>query len=1482
MLRRISIGLGAVFAALVAALLGGYLYLQSDGGKRVLAGMVAHALSSPGRTVTIEGLAGAVPFDLTAARITVSDRTGTWLKIEDARIAIDGTALWHRELAVRQLTASAVMIARVPEAAPDTKPARTIGVSLPKLPVAVTIDRLVVDRVDLAETVLGQPARLTLSGRAALGGNEASLHLDLIRTDDSAGRALLAMTLSGDPAVLDLKLDVSEPTGLLMARLLGSSQPQPLAVTLAGLGPLSSWQGKLSGRVGDLLSVEGDLGLKQNRGLHIGLDGSATQQDLVPPSLQPLLGERVTFAVDLGLDHDIVTLDRLVLNAAALIVSGSAKLDKATQAVSGAAEVVLPDLEATQALLGTSLAGKGQLDLELGGGTAQPALQAKITGTGIESAGFGLAQLDASLTLKPDGPIGEPKTVWQVGAQGRLTGITRAGQALPAGLGDVIDWSLAGSAAPQERIFALDQLSAKGAGLELAAKGQIWPDAAAGKVSLKVEELAAFGGLLRLPRMQGRLSVDADVATEASSHVTATLKGRAERFTVGNHVADAILGPTVTIEAAAIRGTDGRVALSDLNVAGAAATLTGNAEYAPDSGALTGKFVMRMPKLDPLAPAIRVPIRGDASLTADLGGNLDRPSMQSLLEGRDLEIEHVPIGRLTAQISVEDVAQPTGTISAMFDLAGVHARLDADYAMRLNDTLNLRNLVLSAGDGRLAGDLDYDLAHDLASGKLAGIFPDLQPWSAAAGMTLAGNATTNINLVPKEGQIAEFNVTGSDIKIGAGEDAVLLSQVKLQGKGRNLMNEPAGSVTLDASGVATGNLHLSRTHLDADIHSDSAIGFGGQGDGDLKLAGQGGQERLLPVTLDLSGDWSEREGVRSVTLSRFAGALGGDQAKLLQPATLVLGTAETRLAGLDLDLAGGRISGDAALSRDRVTLKIEGKQLPLAIVGHLLGRSLTGTLAFATNLDGSRTAPGGKMTMTGRDIRIAEPEGSTIPPVGFDLSLTPRAGQVMLDGRLSMPDAKLLSATGTLPLDFTASSLMEVVPADRPIALKLDGDGQLRGFTEMLALGEDRLSGHYTVALTIEGTRAEPRVRGRLALADGRYLNQAYGTELRNVAATLEGDQTKLKLTQFSAEDMHGGTLKAAGGIDLAALPSPLLDLKASLTGLRVTNIDTARVTATGDVGIEGSLAEPKLTANLTIPRAEFRIPDRLPRSVATLDVIVIDSRDPHSTAQRLSEMRRQPARPSLGPRVALDVALALPGQVFLRGRGLDSEWRGKVRLTGDDIHPEIAGRLETVHGTMDLLGKSFVIRRGIITFPTGQITEPQMDVLAEYSAADITAQATLTGSPGSPNLALSSTPQVPQDEILSRVLFGSDTSRITAAQGAQIALAANSLATGGPGILDRLRQAIGLDRLDIGSASTSPAALVSNNPNRPANEPEDTGPTVSGGKYIAPGVFVGVEQGASAQTSRAKVEVDITRGLTAYSSVGTTSQVGLDWRLDY
>jgi translocation and assembly module TamB len=77
-------------------------------------------------------------------------------------------------------------------------------------------------------------------------------------------------------------------------------------------------------------------------------------------------------------------------------------------------------------------------------------------------------------------------------------------------------------------------------------------------------------------------------------------------------------------------------------------------------------------------------------------------------------------------------------------------------------------------------------------------------------------------------------------------------------------------------------------------------------------------------------------------------------------------------------------------------------------------------------------------------------------------------------------------------------------------------------------------------------------------------------------------------------------------------------------------------------------------------------IPDHLPPSVARLKVVEINSR----SATRRALPSQQPEPPALP--AALDVELAVPGRVFVRGRGLDSEWGGQVKITGTSAAPQM------------------------------------------------------------------------------------------------------------------------------------------------------------------------------------------------------------------
>lgn len=1477
--RYIFMALGGAVAALLLSLLAGAALLSTEMGNAWLAATLARTLSTPDQTVKIAGLTVSPPFDLRIAVIDVADREGTWLEIENARLDIAGAALLHGELAVRELSADTVTVSRLPLTGAAPTSAAPLRIDMPRLPVELALDKLAVRQILLAAAILGEPASLSLAGDARLVEGSATLNLALERIDQTPGNVAIALVLAGTPAKLDLVANIDEPTGLAMARLLDRTDRVPLEIALQGSGPVSDWRGKLTARAGTLLDLKADLHLVSKNGYHLDFAGEAGQAGLLPATLQPLIGERIRFAAVAGLDGNLVTFSRLSLSGTAAELEAVGKLDMASQWVGAEAHLRLPDLAAVETLAGLPLAGRLRIDAAIEGKLAQPMVEVRFVGEGARIAGFGIDRMGGQFRVAGEGDGADR---WSVSGRGQFGGLSRDGLALPAGLDDRIDWSIVGTLDPASETFALDGLTVSGVGVDLVAAGQLSPQASQGSLTLQIAELGAFGSLAGLSNFRGQLSLDADLETDATAIVSAVLHGATENLHTGIAEIDALLGPRLEFRARAERNPGGQIDLSDLTLTGVVATMAGGGTYVPASDRLAGDMLVKIATLEPLGPSLETALRGSLSLTGKFGGTLRQPVLQARIDGQDLGTTEVLIRRLTVQADLSDFSRPAGTLTASFDLAGVASRLETGFAQPTPDRLSLHNLVFSAGGARLAGTIDYDIANGRAAGTLAGTVPDLEPWSALATLSLTGSADLTLKLGMADGQTADLRLTGNDLAFGAGSQITRIASLTLGAQGRDLTGTPNGHITADIAGAQTGGLWLARTRVQVVLHSADAADFAGDTTG---IAAVVGTQPALPLRLELAGDWSRSQGGQRIALSRFVGTLGTDGASLRHTTSLIVDPDGYRLANLDLEFAGGRLSGDAALQGDSLAVRLEGVQLPLAPIGRILGRDLAGTIDLAADLDGPAAALRGHITLTGRSLRLSSVGEPDLPPLGLELAIRPDGNRLMLQGTVSDPDAKLIGVVGTIPFELRPRSLALIFPEKRPIALHFDGDGRLETIGELLPLGEDRLAGAYKVALVIDGTLAEPAAGGHLTIENGTYVNQAFGTEVKAITAELVGDRTRLTLTQASADDGQGGRITASGAIDLAASPSPALALQVKLVGFRIANSDDARVTADGEVRVEGSLDAPKLLGRLRVPRAEFRIPDRLPPSVVVLDVVRIDSRKPDVVAQKLAAAEQQAAATKTVLPVVLDLRIDIPGRTFVRGHGLESEWRGAITIAGNGAVPEIMGRLEAVHGTLELLGRSFVVRRGAIDFPSGKIDEPRFDILAEHSQADITARAALSGSPTSPRLVLSSDPQLPQDEILSRVLFGRDVSQITPAEGLQLAYAATNLARGGPGLLDRLRGAIGLDRLAIGTAplaGTSEGAPTE--PGKAVGGQAAPIPTVSGGKYVAPGVFIGAEQGATAQSTRTRVEIDVTRHITGYSSVGIngSSRVGVDWRYDY
>ncbi len=98
---------------------------------------------------------------------------------------------------------------------------------------------------------------------------------------------------------------------------------------------------------------------------------------------------------------------------------------------------------------------------------------------------------------------------------------------------------------------------------------------------------------------------------------------------------------------------------------------------------------------------------------------------------------------------------------------------------------------------------------------------------------------------------------------------------------------------------------------------------------------------------------------------------------------------------------------------------------------------------------------------------------------------------------------------------------------------------------------------------------------------------------------------------------------------------------------------------------------------------------------------------------------------------------------------------------------------------------------------------------------------------------------------------------------------------------VDRLRGRLGLTRLVFGSA---PPGTASSNLTPAAGGNAATSPAISGGKYVAKGVYVGATQGLTPQSSKVTVEIEVRPHVTVETDLSQTAGtgIGLNYKYDY
>ena len=627
-LRWLGITLAAVLFVLVAV----FGLLQTQIGKGWLEREIARAASSPDFAVSIGGLGGSVPFRMTVRRIDIGDRDGTYLTLHGIDLDISATALLARRAHIRSLTFAEIEMARS-STAPSSTPLIDY-LRVPHLPVGIVLDRLLIDKLAIDPPVLGESLVATVAGNAVLAGGTVSAELDLHRIDGSAGSLNLAMKLAGDPPIMSLRLDGSEPTGVLLDRVLGRTDRLPLAFSVNGAGPIADWHGQLTASAGQIARFDADLALAAAAETVLSLSGKAAVSPLLPTEIAPLAGDRIALSLRARFGERVM-VDPLSVQLAAGALTGNAVFGGPEKSLAAHLRADLPDTSVLADLLGQRIDGSAVLTAVATGSTSHPAVELNLSGSGIRIASSGAEHIDTDIRASPTAPLDQPDARIEFTANGRIGGlVVPEGVAVPPDIGRDIQWSLAGTAARDGGTVDLSRLSAAGAGIALAGSGQLSEGGPIqGLVHLTVADLRPFSGVVGRA-VAGSLDIEATAAREGVAGFTANLTGTAEGLTTGIPAADALFGGSATAAGSLQRDSAGALIVNRLAITGAALSLSGDARFDPGSNALSAELALGLPRLNPLGPALGTELTGAVSARLNIAGALGRLQLRGNIDGK--------------------------------------------------------------------------------------------------------------------------------------------------------------------------------------------------------------------------------------------------------------------------------------------------------------------------------------------------------------------------------------------------------------------------------------------------------------------------------------------------------------------------------------------------------------------------------------------------------------------------------------------------------------------------------------------------------------------------------------------------------------------------------------------------------------------------------------------------------------------------------
>ncbi len=754
-----------------------------------------------------------------------------------------------------------------------------------------------------------------------------------------------------------------------------------------------------------------------------------------------------------------------------------------------------------------------------------------------------------------------------------------------------------------------------------------------------------------------------------------------------------------------VAGKSGRTLhIDELTGALAEATLNGRGSYDLDSESVDASFALQKFRPSELASTAKYLYGFDALVGVDatVAGSWSAPATEAAMRIDELTYDGTPLPPMSLSFVGND-----GALRIEADRSGGSRLLTGTLELSGNYPLHTEIDVGSLPISEMLRTLPIFLDRERAVWTVDGTAVIDVP------LTESSELAFRADIDSVEARFTDASARASRFTIDGTAESVRIEGFELRGVDNNIKIN--GVVPLSAD-----------TMFDLNAEGRLDLGFVKIFEPELEIEGLA----VLAGTLTGSLEAPDVDGTLRIDNSSGSWA-GVDWSDLSLSAT----AEEDRLSEivLDANVLGGRVELDGRLPfvEQAGAGRLEFKIIDVDVMPNTADGTVVVGLSGAIDLPSAEIASwSGAGTLDRVSARAADS--------AVDLART--VPWKLVGGSLAMPDVQFEGRHGQLAISIVSMTLNDF--SDISIDATASGLVDIAFANAFIESPGTRIDGRLELDAAVRRVDSDLAISGQATLTDGRLSLVDPGFVLSNVVATLVFDDETITISELSART-GSGTMTGQGSVDLSEPSRPVFDLEATANAVPLQVMDGLRAEVSGQVRVESTAEEPRLSANFT-----------LDRGLLTRE---LEGDDNNFSAQSvvLSDPTAEP-----GPidQMTLNIVIATARNVRVENSTMQLEAAGNISIAGTIAAPEVGGFVSVLpDGTFNIGRNKFQVLQGRIDLTGFPLVSPNITLLALTRVGSTTVNVDLQGDMDDMRTRLTApeSPELTEGDLASLLVTG-------------------------------------------------------------------------------------------------------------------------------